>query len=75
MDIVIHILIALAVGFFISFAVVTSMKAQLKSVVQKQNATDYVIANSLHLDVKRDQFLYTRVEKREKPQQQNSQIG
>lgn len=50
---------ALGIGLLLGFAPVSALKSQLKSVRSNYSATDYVRAESMHLDVKRDSFLYS----------------
>ena len=70
-NILLHILIALAIGFLLAFLVVSSMKAKLKSVANRENAKEYVKQNSLKLTSKSERFLYSKVDKREKPKNNN----
>lgn len=71
-NIPIHILIALAIGFFVAFIVVSGMKAKLKSVEKRDNAQEYVKQNSLRLSVKSDHYLYKKRDRRERPQNNNN---
>ena len=71
-NILLHILIALVIGFFLAFAVVSSMKAKLKSVSKRETAQEYVKQNSLKLTTKTERYLYSKTEKRDKPQNNNN---
>ena len=51
----------------IKFVVYDSMKAKLKTVRQQAKADDYMTPGSLHLTYSRDLFLYTHLDRREKP--------
>ena len=60
-------IIALASGFITTGV----MRGKLKSVGFKRNATDYVRKGSFRLAEKNDFFLYRKVDKREKPKNNN----
>lgn len=70
--ILVHVLIALAIGFLVAFFTVSGMKAKLKSVEKRDNAQEYVKQNSLRLSTKSDRFLYVKKDRREKPQNNNN---
>ncbi|MGN0386904.1 MAG: hypothetical protein ACI4EX_13605 [Lachnospiraceae bacterium] len=71
-NLILGLLLSLVIGFIIAFVVVSGWAGQLKSVRRQTNASSYKKADSLRLSVKKDSFLYTRVEKREKPQNNNN---
>ena len=58
------IVIALIVGLIRIFC----LKGQLTSVHKSESAADYTRDNSFKLETKRDLFLYSKTEKKEKPQ-------
>lgn len=53
MDLLIPLIIGLVVGLIVLF----SLLSQLKSVSQKQTASDYISPNSLKLTVRNDRFI------------------
>lgn len=63
-----NLIIALVIGFVVALIATGSMKRKLKSVQQQVKADDYVTPGSLQLTNSRDLFLYTHVDRREKPQ-------
>ena len=63
-----NVIIALVIGLAAAFFVTGSMKKQLKSVVQKSQANDYVTPGSLQITQSRDFHLYTHLDRREKVQ-------
>ncbi len=62
-----YIGISLAIGFVAAFVFVTIMKRQLKSVRQKVEANDYVREGSMNVEDQQDVFLYSKVDRCEKP--------
>lgn len=60
------LVVALIVGLIAALIVTGVMKGQLKTVHQQTKADAYVVAGSLQLNVSRDLFLYTKLDKREK---------
>ena len=58
------IVIALIVGLIR----VLILRGQLTSVHKNESAADYTRDNSFKLETKRDLFLYSKVDKKEKPQ-------
>lgn len=62
-----NLLIALVIGLVAAWIVTGSMKAKLKAVRQQASANDYMTPGSLHLTHSRDLFLYTHLDRREKP--------
>lgn len=65
------IIIALVIGLIISLIVMLSHKGQLKSVRFEHSAANYVKAGSVNVPVKREIYLYKKVEKRAKPKDEN----
>ena len=65
-----EILIILAIALAVSLAVVFMMKSKMKSVRPKTSACDYV--NNFVVTNSKDMFLYSRVTKIPKPQQNNT---
>lgn len=63
------VIIALVIGFIIALIVTLAMKGRLKSVRSRDNARDYIKKDSLNITVRRDTFLYSRVERT--PKQRN----
>ncbi|MBQ3885614.1 MAG: hypothetical protein K6G20_06175 [Ruminococcus sp.] len=61
--IVVTVLICIAIGLIIAGVVVGSMWAQLKSVHQKNTASDYKRENSFKLNISEDTFLRKEVQK------------
>lgn len=67
-NVVLHLLIAIVIGFIVALIATGSMKSKLKTVHQQVKADDYVLPGSLQLTGSRDLFLYTHVTKTERPQ-------
>lgn len=63
-----NVLISLVVGLIVALIATGIMKSKLKSVRQKAQADDYITPGSLELSYSRDLFLYTHLDRREKPQ-------
>ena len=61
-------IIALVIGLAAAFLATGSMKKKLKSVVQKEQANDYVAPGSLQITKSRDFHLYTHLDRVEKAQ-------
>lgn len=68
----VYLLISIAIGIVIAFIVVSVMKGQLKTVVRKTNAHDYMRAGSLQINDSRDIFLYRNVIRKHKPKSNGS---
>ena len=66
-SLVTNLLIALGIGLVAAWIVTGSMKAKLKTVRQQAKADDYIASGSLQLTHSRDLFLYTHLDRREKP--------
>ena len=65
----INLVIALVIGLVVGWIVTAVMKGQLKTVRQQVRADAYITADSLQLTHSRDIFLYTHIDRREKPKQ------
>ncbi|MCR4644751.1 MAG: hypothetical protein K5695_05000 [Oscillospiraceae bacterium] len=63
-----NILIAIVVGIIIAAIIVGGQVSALKSVNERHEASDYVKQGSMQLSQKQDIFLYKKLEKTEKPQ-------
>ncbi|MBP0972309.1 MAG: hypothetical protein J5851_00215 [Oscillospiraceae bacterium] len=63
-----NILIAIVVGIIIAAIIIGIQVSALKSVNERHEASDYVKQGSLQLSQKTDVFLYKKLEKTEKPQ-------
>jgi len=68
-SVVANLLIALVIGLVAALIVTGSMKSKLNTVRKKSKADDYVVGGSMRLTASRDLFLYTKVEKRERPKE------
>lgn len=66
------LLISIGVGIVIAAIAVGSMIAQLKTVRRKNEAADYKKTNSFRLQESRDIYLYKKVDKRKKENQENN---
>ncbi len=64
--------ISILIGFVIASIVVSSMKAQLKSVRKQTAAASYVKENGVNITDRRDLFLYRTVTKKEKSNNNNN---
>lgn len=62
-----NLIIALAIGFVIALIAVSVMKYQMKSVRSQPEANKYVRNGSINVTESRDLFLYTKIDRREKP--------
>ena len=67
-DFVMNIIIALVIGFIAAFIATSYWKGQLKSVSFRTGAATYMKPESLNITSSRDFFLYSIVDRREKPQ-------
>ena len=67
-SLVTNLLIAFGIGLVAAWIVTGSMKAKLKTVRQQAKADDYIASGSLQLTHSRDLFLYTHLDRQEKPQ-------
>lgn len=68
-DIVKWLIVALIIGFIIALISVTVMKGKLKSVHFQGQASSYIRPGSFKITDQNDLYLYKRVERKEKPQQ------
>ena len=71
-DVVIWLVISLAIGFVVALIVTGVMRAKLKSVRSKYQASDYVRAGSMAVTESRDFFLYRHVTRTPKPKDTGS---
>ena len=62
-----NLIVALVIGLVAAWFATGSMKAKLKTVHQQAKADDYIASGSLQLTKSRDLFLYTHLDRREKP--------
>lgn len=65
-----YYLIAVIVGIFVGFGISTVQKSALTSVSMQHAAADYIKKNSLKFRVSTDTFMYKKLEKTAKPQNQ-----
>ena len=63
----VNLVIALVIGLIAGWIVTAVMKGKLKTVRQQEKADAYITADSLQLTHSRDLYLYTHVDRREKP--------
>lgn len=61
------LIVSVIIGFIAAFIATGIMKGKLKSVRSQVKADDYVAKGSMRLTTSRDLFLYSHVDKREKP--------
>lgn len=66
-DFIRNLLIALAVGVVVAFIITNVMKAKLKTVRLQSAAGNYVKENSMQINQSREFFLYSHVDRQEKP--------
>lgn len=69
------LLIALGIGFVIALIVTGVMKGKLKTARFRPSADSYIKTNSMHVTQSRDLFLYTHVDRRERPKETSSSGG
>lgn len=67
--------ISLAVGICLSFLIIGTMKAKLKTVRFQAEARNYIKNGSLKITESRDMFLYNTVTRTERPKNNNSSGG
>ncbi|MGN0463190.1 MAG: TPM domain-containing protein [Acutalibacteraceae bacterium] len=70
-----NLFVALAIGIALAAIITNRMKSKLKTVKYQPAANNYVKANSMNVTESRDMFLYTHVDRREKPQETSSSGG
>ena len=63
--------VSLIIGFLIALAVTGGMAAQLKTVYSKSAANDYVKKDSFKVTDSKELFLYKKLEKQERPKNNN----
>lgn len=64
--------ISMGIGLLVSWIITGFMKGELKTVHSQSVANQYVIGGSMNLTKEKDLFLYSRVERREKPKETKS---
>ena len=64
--------VALVIGWIVGFVIIYSIASKNKSVKMQKNATVYTRQGSLVITGKADNFLYSNVDRREKPKPQNN---
>ena len=69
------ILVAIIVGFILSFITVGNMKSKLKTVRFQPAANSYMKAGSMNITESRDMFLYNTVTRTAKPKDSDSGGG
>lgn len=67
-----HFIVSIVIGCILAFVVVGAMKAKLKTVRRQPGANNYVRENSLNLTRHSDIYLYTHIDRRAKPKDNNS---
>ncbi len=70
-----NILISLVIGFILAFITVTVMKGKLKSVRLSDNASQYIVQNSLKLTARSDIYLYKTLNRTPIPRNNSSNGG
>lgn len=60
------LIIAVVIGLVVGFIRAMALKSQLTSVYKKDSAADYTRDKSFKVDTKKDTFLYSKTEKKEK---------
>lgn len=63
--------VSLGIGLLIGFLIINSIASKNKSVHMQKNATVYTRPGSMDITGSADNFLYSNVEKKEKPKQEN----
>ncbi|MBQ7100075.1 MAG: TPM domain-containing protein [Clostridia bacterium] len=63
--------VSLGIGLIVGFLIINSIASKNKSVHMQKNATVYTRPGSMVITGSADNFLYSNVEKKEKPKQQN----
>ena len=61
------IIFSLIIALIVGFIKMMILKGQLTSVHKSESAADYTRDKSFRVDTKRDLFLYSKTEKKEKP--------
>lgn len=65
------ILIALGIGLVISLITMLVHKSKLKSVRMERSAGNYIKQGSVDINVRREMYLYKKVDRRQKPKNDN----
>lgn len=68
---IIWIPVSLGIGLLIGFLIINSIASKNKSVYMQKNATVYTRPGSMIITGSADNFLYSNVERKEKPKQEN----
>ena len=61
-------IVSVVIALIVAFIRTASLKGQLTSVHKNDTAADYTRDKSFRVDTSRDLFLYSKTEKKEKPQ-------
>lgn len=69
---VMGLVIAVVFALFIALIYVSALKGKLHSVIANDQASDYKRDGSFKVELSKEIFLYSKLEKKEKPQQQNT---
>lgn len=72
---VLSICIALLVGFIFAISIVLIMSSKMKSVRFQQAASEYVKSGSMNITQSRELFLYSHMNRRERPKDNDSNGG
>ena len=72
---IVILVIAWIFAFIIGFLVVNAWKKEMNTALQKTQANAYVVPNSLNINVKSDNFLYSTVTKTRRQTQTSSSSG
>lgn len=67
--------ICLLIGFLVAFIPMSSMKKQMKNVIMRAEASDYVKQGSRVITRSRDAFLYHTISRSAKPKENNTHIS
>ena len=65
------IVIAIVIGLIISFITMMVHKSALKTVRSERAAANYIKQGSVDINVRRETYLYKKVDRREKPKDEN----
>ena len=72
MNIAAIVIAVILVGLLSGLIGTSALKAELKSVYKKTQANSYVVSGSLNIVKRRETFLYSKEDKREKPKQKTN---
>lgn len=67
-----NLILALFIGFLLSFIVTSVMRGKLKSVHSQSRADSYIKKDSMQITNQRDMFLYRHIDRRRKPENDSS---